>query len=425
MTVVRVEPEVRLINIDTSTNQVTVFQNVLHVTAGANQGVRGPEGNVQSHLGNVLVEAGDGLSGGGTLDSNITVAVDSTVVRTESDQSINGSLAVSTVRFNTSLENYSPEVGELFWNSEDRTLDLETGGALLQIGQEQYYLVKNQTGNSIPNGQAVMAAGTLGASGRILASPAISDGSVPSEFFMGVATQTIANGEDGFVTSFGLVRGVDTGMFSEGDVLYADPQVVGGLSNSAPTAPNNIITTALVINSSNTAGSMFVRPTFHDKLQTLQDVVLNGLEDDYVVAWKSANTRFESVSVSSLVSNLYLSTSQSGTLDGNLTVTGAVSAQQFNQTSDARLKKDLVRLDNALETVCSLNGYKFNFIDTDTPSIGLLAQEVETVFPELVTSSGAIKTLSYSNLIAVLVEAVKEQQHEINSLKNLLTKLTN
>lgn len=207
---------------------------------------------------------------------------------------------VESIVFNNTLANYSAAAGELFWNQEDRTLDLETGGTLLQLGQEQYFLVKNQTGNTIPNGQAVMANGTLGSSGRILASPSIGDGSFPSEFFIGIATENIANGEDGFVTSFGLVREIDTGMFSEGDVLYVDPLVAGGLSNTAPAAPNNIITAALVVNSSNTTGSIFVRPTFHDKLQTLQDVVLNGLVDNSVLQWSSANSRFEARTLSAL-----------------------------------------------------------------------------------------------------------------------------
>lgn len=204
---------------------------------------------------------------------------------------------VESIVFANTLANYSPRAGELFWNSEDRTLDLETGGTLLQLGQEQYYLVKNQTGNTISDGQAVMASGTLGASGRILATPAIMDGTFPSEYFMGIATEAIANGEDGFVTSFGLVREIDTGMFSDGDVLYADPQVPGGLSNTAPVAPNNFITAAIVINSSNTSGSIFVRPSFGSKLQNLEDVVLNGIADGSVLAWIAANSRFEASSV--------------------------------------------------------------------------------------------------------------------------------
>lgn len=226
---------------------------------------------------------------------------------------------VESIVFANTLANYSPRAGEMFWNSDDRTLDLETGGTLLQLGQEQYYLVKNQTGNTISDGQAVMATGTLGASGRILATPAIADGTFPSEYFMGIATETIANGDDGFVTSFGVVREIDTGMFSEGDVLYADPQVPGGLSNTAPAAPNNFITAAIVINSSNTTGSVFVRPSFGSKLQNLEDVVLNGIADGGVLAWSAANSRFEASSVAGGYSD--------SSVDAHLNV-GTASANQ-------------------------------------------------------------------------------------------------
>lgn len=238
---------------------------------------------------------------------------------------------VESVVFANTLANYSPSAGELFWNSDDRTLDLETGGTLLQLGQEQYYLIKNQTGNTITNGQAVMSNGTLGSSGRILGTPAISDGTFPSEYFMGVATETIANGDDGFVTSFGLVREIDTGMFSEGDVLYADPSVVGGLSNTAPSAPNNIITAAIVINSSNTVGSIFVRPTFQGKLQNLEDVVTNNIQDGDVLTWDSSNSRFEASTVTASQADS-LSTARSISLSGD--VTGSTS---FDGTQDVTI----------------------------------------------------------------------------------------
>jgi hypothetical protein len=62
----------------------------------------------------------------------------------------------------------------------------------------------------------------------------------------------------------------------------------------------------------------------------------------------------------------------------------------------------------------------FNWKNNNKPSVGLIAQEVEKVFPELVSDSGGTKSLQYSALVAPLIEAVKEQQREINSLETRL-----
>jgi hypothetical protein len=102
--------------------------------------------------------------------------------------------------------------GRLFFDDEDGTLNfgMKGGNVTQQIGQEQYYYVKNQSGNTIDNGNVVSFAGSLGNSGRLLIQKAIGDDSIPSEYVMGVTTENILNGEDGLVTEFGLVRGIDT-----------------------------------------------------------------------------------------------------------------------------------------------------------------------------------------------------------------------
>jgi hypothetical protein len=94
--------------------------------------------------------------------------------------------------------------------------------------------------------------------------------------------------------------------------------------------------------------------------------------------------------------------------------------------SDRRWKKDIVTLENPLDKIMRLRGVKFNwkrqeFKENHFPAgrqIGLIAQEVEKEFPELVlTDEQGYKSLAYEKLTAVLLEAVKEQQLEIESLK--------
>ena len=117
MTQVTVRETRNLVNIDNATTQVVVSENVVHVVASAAQGPRGPEGNVSAVLDDVLVSAGDGLSGGGALSSNVTLSVDATVVRSTGNQTISSVLyldeANSRVGINTTDPKIDLQVGEV------------------------------------------------------------------------------------------------------------------------------------------------------------------------------------------------------------------------------------------------------------------------------------------------------------------------
>jgi hypothetical protein len=97
---------------------------------------------------------------------------------------------------------------------------------------------------------------------------------------------------------------------------------------------------------------------------------------------------------------------------GNLTVVGTVTAN-----SDIRLKKNIKPLSNSLEKIIQLNGVEFDRIDIEEHQIGLIAQEVEEIIPEIVFESDNIKSIAYQNLVAVLVEAIKELKTEVDELK--------
>ena len=98
-----------------------------------------------------------------------------------------------------------------------------------------------------------------------------------------------------------------------------------------------------------------------------------------------------------------------------LQVVGTITATDFNSISDARLKSNVVTLSNALSMVTSLRGTSFDI--AGKKSIGLIAQELETVLPEVV-SDGDIKTVSYGNIVALLIEAIKELNAEVQHLKS-------
>jgi hypothetical protein len=98
-------------------------------------------------------------------------------------------------------------------------------------------------------------------------------------------------------------------------------------------------------------------------------------------------------------------------------VTGQLSATNFNSTSDVKKKTNVKTIEGALDLVMSMRGVEFNWIDTGLPGIGVIAQEVESVIPQIVsTDANGDKSVAYGNIIGILIEAIKQQQLMINQL---------
>ena len=95
--------------------------------------------------------------------------------------------------------------------------------------------------------------------------------------------------------------------------------------------------------------------------------------------------------------------------------TGTLSATNFNSASDATLKKDIETITDSLEILKNIRGVKFTWKDNDANSLGVIAQELEQVLPQLVSTTDP-KSVNYSGLIAILIEAVKNQQLQIEDL---------
>ncbi|HOW37108.1 MAG TPA: tail fiber domain-containing protein [Candidatus Pacearchaeota archaeon] len=107
-----------------------------------------------------------------------------------------------------------------------------------------------------------------------------------------------------------------------------------------------------------------------------------------------------------------------------LDVSGNIRATAFFYSSDRTLKTNILALKGALEKVLKLQGVSFDWKATGEPSIGLIAQDVEKVYPEAVaTDANGIKSIDYSKLVAVLIEAVKEQQAQIDALEKEVAEL--
>jgi hypothetical protein len=163
-------------------------------------------------------------------------------------------------KFDTTPTDTPTDQGVMFWDIDDNTVDIILNGYKMKVGEDIFYPVKNQTGSLIPKGTNVRFAGTLGSSGRLLIELFLANGTFPSIYYMGVTAEDIADGGDGKVLWFGRIRGINTDIYNEGDILYASTTVAGGFQTTIPQAPNNIISVAAVISKSVTQGTIFIRP---------------------------------------------------------------------------------------------------------------------------------------------------------------------
>lgn len=107
-----------------------------------------------------------------------------------------------------------------------------------------------------------------------------------------------------------------------------------------------------------------------------------------------------------------------------LDVSGNITCTDINSASDINLKTNIKPVENSIEKLLQLNGVEFDWKESEKSSIGVIAQDVEKVFPSLVTDIEKHKTVNYNGLIAVLIEAVKSQQLQITSLQAELKNLS-
>jgi hypothetical protein len=117
-----------------------------------------------------------------------------------------------------------------------------------------------------------------------------------------------------------------------------------------------------------------------------------------------------------------------------LQVTGDIIANSIAGSSDARFKTNIAPIANPLQKVLALRGVNFNWNTSEFPqkmfsekrTLGFIAQEVEKVLPEIVQTENTTegyKSVQYDKVVALLVEAMKEQQKQINQLRKQVKQL--
>jgi len=187
-------------------------------------------------------------------------------------------------------------IGSVYWNG-GTTLNVQmTSNVIQRVGEDLFYYIKASA--AITKGQVIMFDGAVGASGVLKGKPAT--GVTSGYYIMGIAAESIANNDFGLVQINGSLRGIDTSMFADGDVLWYDPSVVGGLTATVPAAPNVKVEMAAVARASNN-GVILIRITAGSSLgETDNNVQFTSLADADIIEYNAAAGYWENTPATSV-----------------------------------------------------------------------------------------------------------------------------
>jgi hypothetical protein len=168
---------------------------------------------------------------------------------------------------------HSVGVGELAWNNTDGTLNLGLQGGLInRLGQQLVVKARNTSGSTITKGSVVKVVGVAG--GFIGINLAQADNDTNSATSFGIVAEDIADSSNGFVTINGIVHGVNTNAFTEGDILYLSPTVAGEITNVKPVSPAHIVVVGYVAKKSATDGHILLHVQNGYELDELHNVTI-------------------------------------------------------------------------------------------------------------------------------------------------------
>lgn len=348
-------------------------------------------------------------SGNFTFNSTGTLRIQAGQIRLDNDR---------LLRFGTVN---SPGVSMRF-NSANNTMIVEgsnttfigNGGTFFRRGENQHGLrlfansaantnTLSITSEALSSNATVVFQGSSGTVALLSDLPVVGNGTLTisgSNGLSGDGTFTANQSANTSVTLTNTDRGSDQNIFKQIGNANGDQQFVANTNNDM-----------LLFEGTGAASVSFDDET--------KKVVIDSTNFSEISAGDIANTTNETVGlITGRRFQAGLSTNRS--ITGSWTFSGTVSAADLNSTSDRSLKENIEPIDDALSKVLALQGVSFDWKDSGEKSIGLIAQDVEKVIPEVVSDDGEIKRISYGNLVGLLIEAVKDQQKEIESLKQII-----
>ena len=215
-------------------------------------------------------------------------------------------------------------IGRLIWNDTDGTLDLglKGGNVTLQIGQEQVQRVVNKSGADLLE-SAYQVVKVINAQGQRLAVDlAQGNNDLNSADTLGIVTENISNNQEGFITTSGLVRGINTTgslqgeTWADGDILYLSPTTAGAITKVKPTAPQHSVILGYVVYAHANNGKIYTKIDNGYEVGELHDCYLPTPSNNDGIFWNTANSRYQNNTIAGALGYTPVPTTRTLTING-------------------------------------------------------------------------------------------------------------
>lgn len=211
------------------------------------------------------------------------------------DTSWTSNITVDSITYDTNAGIEPSVIGKTAWNFEARTISINKGNDVIQdISQDLNYPPSfNADSVTLTKGMLVMVDPSQPAQGQNLRIVRyVSNGTYPVDLFVGMVAESILAGELGFVEWFGKVQGLNVPTlqpmgetWAEGDILWPNPAVAGGLTKIEPSAPAHKVTVAAILRISGNNATVLMRPNLRSKISDLHDVQITNVSNSDVLTW--------------------------------------------------------------------------------------------------------------------------------------------
>ncbi len=219
------------------------------------------------------------------------------------------------------------------WSDGEGTLEvgLKGGNVKLAVGQEELALCYNGTGSTLAKGTVVYISGAQGQRPSISKASASSESTSSKTF--GIVAEEISNGAEGLVCTSGIVRGVNTSTFTEGQALWLST-TAGLISSTMPTQPNHSVFIGYCIKSNANSGQIFVKIQNGYELQELHNVLITSPTTGQTLKYNSTTGLWENGSISGGVFEVfYQADSPSSPQLGDIWVESDVDVPEYDNIS--------------------------------------------------------------------------------------------